>query len=211
MQPAAQPLRVAPLLIAALLCVGARANPVPKTAKEVLAQQPARRLQRLYAENVALLPHAPDGSIYIEALVLFDQPLERTLDLLSQSERQSEYLPQIKRVKTIEREGTVVIDEHHVRILFIPIDYRLRTETDVEAARIWWRLDATHENDLSVLEGFWQLYEFDASRTLGVFGTRVVLGPALPSFLQDAATRRNVPRVVEHIRLWVNSNGRYRP
>jgi len=211
MPPTPQPLRVAPLLIAALLCGAARARPVPTTAQEVLAQQPARRLQQLYADNLVLLPHEPDGSIYIEALVLFDQPLERTLRLLAQSERQSEYLPQIKRVKLIERDGTVVIDEHHVRILFIPIDYRLRTETDFDAARIWWSLDATHENDLSVLEGYWQLYRFDDSRTLGVFGTKVVLGPALPSFLQDAATRRNVPRVVEHIRLWVNSNGRYRP
>jgi len=104
-----------------------------------------------------------------------------------------------------------VVDEHHVRILFVRIDYRLRTQTDFEAARIWWNLDPTHDNDLRVLDGYWELYEFDDARTLGVFGTRVVLSPAMPTFLQKAATRGNVPRVVERMRLWVNSNGSYRP
>ena len=211
MQKLSKPCRVAPLLITALFCMGANSNPVSKTAADVLDRQPPEVLRRLHAKNLARLPGVQDGSLYIGALVLFDQPLHRTLDLLSQSERQSEYLPELKHVETIRRDGAAVIDDHHVRVLFIRIDYRLRTEMDFEAARIWWKLDPTHDNDLRVLEGFWELYEFDDSRTLGVFGTRVVLSPALPAFLQNAATRRNVGRVVERMRLWVNSNGRYRP
>jgi len=203
--------RAAPLLIAALLCIGADPTPSSSTAAAILEAYPPKVIQQLYGKNRALLPGSQDGGLYIGALVLFDQPLERTLRLLSQSERQSEYLPELKRVESIRREGAAVIDEHHVRILFVPIDYRLRTETDFEAARIWWHLDPTHDNDLRVLDGYWELYEFDESRTLGVFGTRVVLSPALPTFLQKAATRGNVPRVVERMRLWVNSNGSYRP
>jgi len=198
-------------LFAALLCTGADSSPARNTAAEILDQHSAKVVRRLHAKNLVLLPGARDESLYINALVLFDQPLRRTLDLLSQTERQSEYLPELKRVETIRREGAAVIDAHHVRILFIRIDYRLRTEMDVEAARIRWQLDPTSDNDLQVLEGYWELYEFGESRTLGVFGTRVVLGPALPSFLQNAATRRNVPRVVDRMRLWVNSAGRYRP
>lgn len=210
-QSRSQPSRVAPLLIAAALCIGADPNPSPNNAAEILEGHPPKVARRLHAKNRALLPGTQDGGLYIGALVLFDQPLERTLHLLSQSERQSEYLPELKRVDRIRLDGAAAIDQHHVRILFIRIDYRLRTESDLEAARIWWNLDASHDNDLNVLEGYWELYEFDASRTLGVFGTRVVFGPALPAFLQNAATRRNVPRVVERMRLWVNSNGSYRP
>ena len=72
-------------------------------------------------------------------------------------------------------------------------------------------LDPTHENDLDVLEGYWELYEIDCSQTLGRFKTRVVLSPLLPSFIQNAATRRNTSHVVERARLWVNSEGTYRP
>ena len=211
MQNLSEPCRVVPLLIAALFCLGAHSNPVLKTATGVLDRQPPEIVRRLHAKNLVPLPGAQDGSLYIRALVLFDQPLHRTLRLLSQTERQSEYLPELKRVETIRRDGTAVVDEHHVRILFIRLDYRLRTEMDFAAARIWWKLDSTHENDLEVLEGYWEFYEFDDSRTLGVFGTRVVLGKAIPAFLQNAATRRNLPRVVERMRLWVNSEGTYRP
>jgi hypothetical protein len=205
------PRLIAPLLIAALLWVGADSNPAPMSAPEFLERHPPEIVEKLQADNLVLLPSAQDGSLYISALVLFDQPLERALDLLSQTERQRDYLPELKRMQTVHRDGTTVIDDHHLRILFVPIDYRLRTETNFEAARIWWKLDPSHDNDLRVLEGYWQFYELDDSRALGEFGTRVVLGPALPAFLQDAATRRKVPRIVERMRLWVNSNGSYRP
>jgi hypothetical protein len=199
------------LTITAALCVSTEASTAPQTAEALLADYPSKTVQRLHDKNLTLLPKPPDGSLYIEALVVFDQPLELTQRLLAQSERQHEFLPELKRTDTIRRDGAVVINEHHVRVMFIQLSYRIRTESDADSGRIWWALDPTHENDLDVLEGYWEFYEMDDSRTLGHFKTRVVLGPALPSFLQNAATRRNVPRVVERMRLWVNSEGTYRP
>ena len=182
-----KPRVVAPLLIAALLWIGGDSLPAPMTATEVLDRHSPEIVRELNANNLVLLPADEDGSLYINALVVFDQPLRRALDLLSQTERQPDYLPELKHMETVRRDGTAVIDDHHLRILFVPIDYRLRTETDFDAARIWWKLDPSRDNDLQVLEGYWQFYELDASRSLGEFGTRVVLGSALPGFLQDAA------------------------
>ena len=65
--------------------------------------------------------------------------------------------------------------------------------------------------DLEHVEGFWQLYELSSSQTLGRFGTRVQVGTALPVWLQDYATRQNVPQTMEHVRRWVDSGGTYRP
>jgi hypothetical protein len=199
------------LTIAAALCIATDAGTAPQTAETLLAGYSSKTVQRLYDKNLTLLPKTPDGSLYIGALVVFDQPLELTQRLLAQSGRQHEFLPELKRIDMIRRDGAAVINEHHVRVMFIRIRYRIRTESDFDSGRIWWTLDPTHDNDLDVLEGNWELYEMGDSRTLGRFATRVVLGPAVPSFLQDAATRRNVPRVVERMRLWVNSKGTYRP
>ncbi|NIM60352.1 MAG: hypothetical protein GTO30_01485, partial [Acidobacteria bacterium] len=60
--------------------------------------------------------------------------------------------------------------------MFIKLSYRIRTQYDPGAGRIWWTLDPTHDNDLDVLEGHWELYELSDSQTLGRFKTRVVLG-----------------------------------
>ena len=193
------------------MCVASDSSTAPQTAETILAGYSPEIVRRLHDKKLTLLPRATDGSFYIGALVLFDQPLETTQHLLSQSGRQHEYLPELKKAETIRRDGDAVINEHHVRIMFIRLNYRVRTESDSGSQRIWWVLDPAHDNDLDVLEGYWEFYEIDASQTLGRFGTRVVLGPLLPSFLQNAATRRNVPRIVERMRLWVNSDGTYRP
>ena len=205
------PCPIALLLISASLCVATQSRAAPQTAETILADYPPEVVRRLHDRKSTLLPRAKDESLYIGALVLFDQPLERTQRLLSQTGRQHEYLPELKETETIRWDGNTVINEHRVRVMFIRINYRIRTESDFEARRIWWKLDPSHQNDLDVLEGYWEFYEMDGSQTLGLFKTRVVLSTALPRFLQDAATRHNVPRAVERMRLWVNSEGTYRP
>jgi hypothetical protein len=199
------------LLISAALCVATESRTSPQAAETILADYPPEIVRRLYDRKTTLLPKPADESIYIGALVLFDQPLDRTQRLLSQTSRQHEYLPELKAAETIRWDGKAVINEHHVRVMLIRLEYRIRTEFDFDAGRIWWALDPSHQNDLDVLEGYWELYEMDGSQTLGRFKTRVVLSTALPRFLQDAATRINLPRAMERIRLWVNSEGTYRP
>ena len=89
--------------------------------------------------------------------------------------------------------------------------YHLRYRLDPVAQRIAWELDDRYENDLGLVEGFWDLYAMDDARTLGRFGTRVDVGPAIPAFLQDWLTRNKIPTTMENARLWINSRGRYRP
>jgi len=199
------------LAVAAALCVATDSGTAPQTAESVLAGYSPEIVERLHNEKFTLLPKPTGGSFYIGALVLFDQPFEKTYRLLSQAERQHEYLPELKTADMIRRDGAAVINEHEVRIIFIRLNYRIRTESDFDSGRIWWVLDPSYENDLDVLEGAWEFYEVDESQTLGLFKTRVVVGPVIPSFIQNAATRRNVPRIVERMRLWVNSEGTYRP
>ena len=98
-----------------------------------------------------------------------------------------------------------------MKIMFMAIDYRLRTHFDWEGARIWWELDPAFDNHLESVEGFWELFDLDGQRTLGRFGTRVSVGPALPEWLQDYATRKNLPQTMEHVRRWIDSGGTYRP
>jgi hypothetical protein len=197
--------------VTAALLVSTDSGTAPQTAETVLADYPPEIVQELHDKKLILLPNIEDGAIYIGALVLFDQSIDTAHHLLSQSERQHEYLSELKKADLVRRDGNAVINEHHVRVMFIGLSYRVRTESDPETGRIWWVLDPTHENDLDFLEGYWELYEIDGSQTLGRFKTRVVLGSLIPSFIQNAATRRNVPRVVERARLWVNSEGAYRP
>ena len=92
------------------------------------------------------------------------------------------------------------------------VDYRLRDPLRLgEAGHIRWELDPGYANGLAVVDGYWELYDWNGSQTLARFGTRVSVGPSLPKWLEEAATRKNIPAAMEHVRQWVNSEGRYRP
>ena len=59
------------------------------------------------------------------------------------------------------------------------------------------------ENDFTTLEGRWELFDLGEAQTLGRFGSRINVGPALPAFLQDFATRKKLPEAMQNVRRWV--------
>jgi hypothetical protein len=207
-----------PFALAALLCLAASAShagasTAVSAAHGLLEAQPKAVVERLEEEKLVLL-QSRDGQHsgdFVEALVIFEQPRSRVMRLLSQTARQSEYRPELSGVETLEWRDDGNIDEHRMRVLFVKLRYRVHTHFDFEGGRIWWELDPSFESDLRQLEGYWELYELEEGRTLGRFGTRVDVGPALPTWFQEYATRKNVPATVDYIRLWVDSNGTYRP
>jgi hypothetical protein len=206
--------RAAVALVLAL--PAASQGPAPaQTAAAILASHPPTLVARLMREKVVIVGNgetkggAPGAML--TALVIFEQPRDRALRLLAQTARQSEYRPELKRVETVERDENTTVDEHRMRIMLMQIDYRVRTRYDLEHGRISWKIDPDFENDLEDLEGSWELYALAEKRTLGRFGTRVSIGPALPIWVQEYATRQNLPQTMERMRRWVDSNGTYRP
>lgn len=190
-----------------------------QTAAAVLARHPPPVVERLMRDKIVIVSDAkPESNAHsnghgsmVRALVVFQQPRERALRLLSQTARQPEYRPELERVETVKRGDGTAVDEHQMKIMFMQIDYHVRTKYDYERSRISWEIDPSYQNDLQDLEGYWELYELDEKRTLARFGTRVNVGPALPVWIQDYATRKNVPETMERMRRWVDSNGTYRP
>lgn len=186
----------------------------PLTADAILASQPPDVVEDLLEGKVVLtqeLAADREGSErFIAALVIFDQPRDRTMRLLTQTARQIEFRPELKHIETVDWLSHGNIDEQRLRIMFVKVVFRQRNCWDLAAGRMWWELDPDYDNDLSRLEGFWEFYELSERRTLARFGTRLDVSGALPGFLQDYITRRNVPQNMERVRKWVNSNGRFR-
>jgi hypothetical protein len=182
-------------------------------AEQILSRQPGALRERLEEEKVVILtPEAGAGvDHWVRALAIFERPREEVMHLIAQSARQIEYRPEITAIETVEHFPNGTVDEHYLRILFVKLTYRLRAQIDYAKGRAWWGLDERFANDLRRLDGYWEFYELGPARTLGAFGTVVDIGPALPGFLQDVATRKNVPQTVDRTRRWVDSNGAWRP
>lgn len=206
---------LAGLLALATLSAAAPPAHAQLTAESLLAKEPPGLVERLYQQRMILLQELGErgglSGAYMLAYIIFEKTPERVLRLLSQTARQTEFRPDLKTVRTLEHFEDGVLDEYRMQIMFLKIVYRLRYQLDFEAARIRWALDPSFENSVRQIEGFWELYPLGDTETLARFGTRVDIGAALPAFLQDALTRKNMPTTLENCRRWVNSDGRYRP
>jgi hypothetical protein len=198
--------------LALLLAAGASLAADVRTAEQLLAAEPPELTERLRRERMLVLEDVGSGQdSFIVAFVLFAQPRARVTALLEQAERQPEYRPELKSVRTIERTPDMRIDEQHLTILFQDFVYRLRYQRNAEGDRLEWKLDPTFDNDLRQVEGFWELYDGRDGTTLGRFGSRVDVGPAVPAFVQKTLSRQTVLRYVENIRRWIDSEGSWRP
>jgi len=175
-----------------------------------LADEPDARIRQLLAERVLVLAPdaASDGSgPRVEAYVLFDRPIRRVYELLSATGRQPEFRTDLARQLTVSRDADGVVEEQHLRVLFVEVVYRLRYRLDPPARRIEWHLDPSFDNDLRRLDGFWELHELDASHTLARFGTAIDVGEAMPAFVEESMTRHATARTLARCREWVNADG----
>lgn len=145
---------------------------------------------------------------YSHALVYFSQSRQRVLELLSQTARQSEFLSH--EIISRHREVYKSIDEHRMRVLFTRVLYQVRNTWNPNQWTISWSLDPEYDNSLRMLRGYWYLHSYKEG-TLGVYGSKVDVGPIVPMPIQSALTNNKLRRVVMHFRYWVDSDGNYRP
>jgi hypothetical protein len=200
-----------------LLALAAAAQPrlhEARNAEEILAVLPLEMTARLEEKRVMLLQEFLEHEAYdgmIHALVLFERPRNEVIRFLIQSPRQVEFRPELRKAELVEEfEGGQVMD-YEIRMMFMRVQYRARHGWDFEKGHVWWSLDPEFDNDLSTLEGRWEVFELGPERALARFGTRIDVGPALPGFLQQYATRTKLPESMHNVRRWIDSGGVYRP
>lgn len=211
--------RRSPLPLAALILLLAAPTPGrAETASELLAQLSEDERQELSEDRVMLLDSAGDGKL-VSALVLFTPPPEQVLPMVSDASRQVEYRPELKRSTTMvelhdgviqQQQMKLQVEQQQMKVAFIKLVFHLHFVIDEEHLNVSWSLAEGYENDLQQADGFWQLYPLGDGSTLARFGTRVDVG-SMPGFLQDFATRKNVPKTLERTRRWVDSGGTWRP
>ena len=183
--------------------------PPPEPARALLAGLPQDLAERLHERGYVLLPAVADD--FVAAFVLFPRPPDIVFALLSQAERQAEFRSAFGAITLLGRQPNGWLEEQHVQILFVSFRYRLRWKYDSGAHTLAWHIDPDFDNSIEHVSGSWELLALDAGRTLGRFATQVRIGAALPRFVQERVTRRNVRQSLESTLAWVESDGRWRP
>jgi len=146
---------------------------------------------------------------FIQAAMIFNQPIEAAWNLFIQTEKQEQYLPRLYDSPLVERYATWDKVDFYVKFAFIDIKYRVKHNYDNEQFYFYWALDPSYKNDLNHLEGYWRLYKVDDTHTLARYGTIVMLSELIPKSIMEEMTRRDLPESMQAVKKYIDSGGSY--
>ena len=140
----------------------------------------------------------------IEAVIVFNQPIESTWSLLTKVDAQDKYLSEIKKIKLASKDPVKV--EFGLKILFLSVWYQCQYQFNKPNYYFDWRLDPTYKNELNSLSGFWKLYPYGSSKTLARYGSNVV-AKGIPDWIQGAFKKSGIEKALKATKSFVDSGG----
>ena len=186
---------------------------MPDFGPDGLAGLKPGQVQELASGGIILpegLIKSSSGTSLIEAALLFDQPPAEVWRLLSETEVQDRYLPEIKALRVIWKKEAAICLEFTVRVMGKTVVYRAIHEFYAASLYFRWFLDPDFRSDLKELTGFWRFYPFGEGRTLARYGSVVKPRFPVPGFIRAALAKGHVRSALESVKKYVDSGGVWR-
>jgi hypothetical protein len=208
--PAIQQSKILFILIFVLQPILPHPQEMPDFGPDGLAGLTLEQQEKL-AQGKIILPESvvktPEGRTLIEAALVFDKPPEEVWQLLSKTEDQVKYLGDVEKATVVFQGPAEDNIEFKVKILVKTFIYRQIHRFDKKNFYFYWILDPDFRSDLKELKGFWRFYPFGSSKTLGRYGSRLLLRFVVPDSIQTALTKEKLPGALQSVREYVNSGG----
>jgi hypothetical protein len=145
----------------------------------------------------------------IEAAFLLDKPPSEVWELLYRTEDQYLYLRETESSKVVYKSPARDLIEYRVRVFLVGTTFRLEHLYNWKALYMHWDLAPDFDSGLKDFKGFWRLYPYKDGRTLARYGNRV--SPSgIPQIVMDLFRKGGIVRALEAVRLYVESDGKYR-
>jgi carbon monoxide dehydrogenase subunit G len=143
------------------------------------------------------------------AAVLVDAPPKAVWRHLTRPEEFDEFLPRLTESKVYEKEGRRLGVAYAVRVLLVTVRYHCLQTLEPERWSVHWTLDERKENGIAATTGFWRALPHGEGRSILVYAASASIGRAVPKFVEDFLTRRDLPGVVTAMKKRIESDGKY--
>jgi ribosome-associated toxin RatA of RatAB toxin-antitoxin module len=130
-------------------------------------------------------------------------------DTLYRYEEGPQFLPRLKKV-TIKTKTPQKMDmEQDIKIVLSTYHYGLNFVLDKPKYTATWALDPTVKNDIKDTTGAWIFKPLPDGKTLLEYAVTVDSGLAVPSFMTDYLTKRDLPEILLSFKRRVESGGKW--
>ncbi len=189
-----------------------RAFPVPDFGPDGLKDLSREEVKRILSGEVLVFAtheESSGGRTVIQAGLMFKAPAEKVWALLSATEKQKEYIPEIEELKLIEQGTGYNRMFFLVKIFGQKVSYTVIHRFEPETFSIWWELDRREPHDLRELFGYWKFFKFAEGRTLARYGSYVVPDFPVPAFIRNWLSRKNVQATLVRVKKYVETARNY--
>jgi coenzyme Q-binding protein COQ10 len=128
--------------------------------------------------------------------VVFNAPLERCFEVISDYERYPDFLPEVKSIRTSNRRGAEV-DVHYEAEVVKVIKYTVHMKEEKPTKVSWSFIDGEFMKDN---KGGWLLEDLGNGTTRGTYNIEVTVGPLVPKTILNALVDSQLPKLLENFR-----------
>lgn len=143
------------------------------------------------------------------AWLVIDAPPEKCFAQLQRYEEAPQFLPRVSKVVFPEKTKEKMRVTQSIKVVLSTYTYTMIFVFNDAKKQMDWTLDKSVENDIVDTAGTWLFTDLGNGKTLLDYGVSVDTGKAVPKFLSDYMTKRDLPDVLLNFKKRVESGGKW--
>jgi len=125
--------------------------------------------------------------------IVINAPVEKVFDVISNFERYPEFLPEVKEIRTSNRQGDTV-DVHYKVDVVKTIRYTIRAVQERPRRLAWTYVEGEVMKDN---KGSWLLEPEGEGKTRATYNVEMALGALVPKAIVNALVDTSLPKMLE--------------
>ncbi|NVJ04861.1 SRPBCC family protein [Myxococcus sp. AM001] len=125
--------------------------------------------------------------------IIVNAPIEKVFDVITQYERYPEFLPEVKGIRTENRQGNTV-DVHYKVDVVKTISYSIRVTEERPTRMSWSYIKGEFMKDN---QGSWVLAPEGEGKTKATYTVEMALGALVPKSVVSALVETSLPKMLD--------------
>lgn len=125
--------------------------------------------------------------------IIINAPVEKVFDVITQYERYPEFLPEVKEIRTANRQGNTV-DVHYKVDVVKTIRYSIRVTEERPRRMAWSFIEGEMMKDN---KGSWVLEPEGEGKTRATYNVEMALGLLVPKAVVNALVDTSLPKMLD--------------